>query len=114
MAKLSKKVKDEAKIAETEAKVEEVKKEVEEKHMTKEESEALIAQQEAEKEKGASTLKLEKATALLSGKFNLDETYKVTNFQDKGKVLKVTLENKDFVLAVEIKDADRHGLTFDD
>lgn len=114
MAKLSKKVKEEAKIAETEAQVEEARNEVEEKNMTKEESEALIAQQEAEKESGASTKKLEKATALLSAKFNLSNDYRVTNFVDKGKGIKLTLENKEFVLSVEIKDADRHGLTFDD
>lgn len=114
MAKLSKKVKDEAKVAETEAQVEEARNVAEEKNMTKEESEALIAQQEAEKESGASTKKLEKATALLSGKFNLSNDYRVTNFSDKGKGIKLTLENKDFVLSVEIKNADRHGLIFDD
>ena len=113
MASLKKKAKEEAKVAQTEAQVEETKKEAEEKHLTKAESEAIIAQQEAEKEAGASTLKLERATALISGKFNLGDDFKVTNFNDKGKVLKLTLENKDFVLAVDIKDADRHGLILD-
>ena len=46
-------------------------------------------------------------------KFNLGDDFKVTNFNDKGKVLKLTLENKDFVLSVDIKDADRHGLILD-
>ena len=113
MASLKKKAKEEAKVAQTEAQVEETKKEAEEKHLTKSESEAIIAQQEAEKEAGASTLKLERATALISGKFNLGDDFKVTNFNDKGKVLKLTLENKDFVLSVDIKDADRHGLILD-
>jgi hypothetical protein len=113
MASLKKKAKEEAKVAQTEAQVEETKKEAEEKHLTKAESEAIIAQQEAEKEAGASTLKLERATALISGKFNLGDDFKVTNFNDKGKVLKLTLENKDFVLSVDIKDADRHGLILD-
>lgn len=113
MASLKKKAKEEAKVAQTEAQVEETKKEAEEKHLTKAESEAIIAQQEAEKEAGASTLKLERATALISGKFNLGDDFKVTNFNDKGKVLKLTLENKDFVLSVDIKYADRHGLILD-
>lgn len=113
MASLKKKAKEEAKVAQTEAQVEETKKEAEEKYLTKAESEAIIAQQEAEKEAGASTLKLERATALISGKFNLGDDFKVTNFNDKGKVLKLTLENKDFVLSVDIKDADRHGLILD-
>ena len=110
---LKKKVKDEAKITEVEQKVEDTKKEAEEKNLTRQESEALIAQKEADKEAGASTAKLEKATALLSAKFNLDGDYKVTNFNDKGKNIKVTLENKDFVLSVDIKDSARHGLDFD-
>ena len=44
MASLKKKAKEEAKVAQTEAQVEETKKEAEEKHLTKAESEAIIAQ----------------------------------------------------------------------
>lgn len=101
---LRKKVKDETKIEQTEQAVEE----------TKEESEAIIAQQEKDKEAGASTKKLEKVTALVSGKFNLDDNYAVTNFKDGGKTIDLTLENKDFVLSVKVKDSARHGLVFEE
>lgn len=111
---LRKKVKDETKIYQTEQAVEETKAVVEEKNVTKEESEAIIAQQEKDKEAGASTKKLEKVTALVSGKFNLDDNYAVTNFKDGGKTIDLTLENKDFVLSVKVKDSARHGLVFEE
>lgn len=85
----------------------------EEKNVTADEAEAIIAQQIAEEEAGASTEKLKRATALLSGKFNLDNSYHVTNFKDGGKVVNLTLENKDFVVTVQIKDSERQGLCFE-
>lgn len=97
-----------------ESQVEAVRAEVEERNITQVESEAIISQIEAEKEKGASTKKLEKATALISGMFNLDDSYSVVSFADKGSKLKITLENSDFTLAVDIKKADRHGLIDED
>lgn len=99
---------------------EEVQAPVEEKteekmvHMTPEEKEALEAQEKEEKEKGASTIKLEKATAVVSKMFNLSEDYKVTSFSDKGKGVKLTTENSEFKLDIEIKNAERHGLIFED
>lgn len=104
----------EAEVQKNEEAVAEAKAAAEEKNVTKAESEAIVSQQESEKEAGASTKKLEKATALVSGKFNLDDSYSVTNFKDGGKSLDLTLENKDFVLSVKIKDSARHGLVFDE
>lgn len=109
---LKKKVKDQTKVEQAEQEVAEAKAVAEEKNVTKAESEAIIAQQEAEKEAGASTKKLEKTVALISGKFNLDDSYAITNFKDGGNKLDLTLENKDFVLSVKVKDPDRHGLIF--
>ena len=104
----------EAEVQKNEEAVAEAKAAAEEQNVTKAESEAIVAQQEAEKEAGASTKKLQKATSLVSGKFILDDSYSVTNFKDGGKSLDLTLENKDFVLSVKIKDSARHGLVFDE
>lgn len=112
MAKLKKNKEAEA-IAKIDEQVAEVKAEAKEKNVTKAEAEAIIAQQEKEELAGASTEKLKRATALLSGKFNLDNSYHVTNFKDGGKVVNLTLENKDFVVTVQIKDSERQGLAFE-
>ena len=55
-------------------------------------------------------MRLELATSLVSSQFNLDENYKVTKFDDKGKVVNMTLENSDFIISVTVKDSDRHGM----
>lgn len=38
----------------------------------------------------------------------------MTNFKDGGKTIDLTLENKDFVLSVKVKDSARHGLVFEE
>lgn len=86
--------------------------------MTPEEKEA-IQKQEAEikeaeiKEAGANTMRLDLATSVVSKQFSLDENYKVTKFDDKGKVVNMTLENEDFIVSVTIKDSGRHGMHTD-
>lgn len=87
-------------------KAEEVNQEV----MTQEEKEAIKKEEERVKEAGANTMRLELATSLVSKQFNLDENYKVTKFDDKGKVVNMTLENGDFIISVTVKDSDRHGM----
>lgn len=47
---------------------------------------------------------------LVSKKFNLDDTFSVCKFGDKGKVMDIALENEDFVVSIQVKDSERHGL----
>lgn len=84
--------------------------EVNQEVMTQEEKEAITKEEERVKEAGANTMRLELATSLVSSQFNLDENYKVTKFDDKGKVVNMTLENSDFIISVTVKDSDRHGM----
>lgn len=94
----------------TNTKVEAKKEPKKEKNVTKAESEVVLKQQEKEAEAGASIEKMKRATALLSTKFNLDESYHVTNFKDGGKVVDTTLENGDFIVTIRVKDSARQGL----
>ena len=78
--------------------------------MTKEELEVAKKNEEATAEESADTQRLQLATNLVSGKFNLDPSYSVKKFEDKGKVVNLTLENNEFIINVTIKDSDRHGM----
>ena len=78
--------------------------------MTVEEKEAIQKSEEQVAQESADTMRLQLATNIVSGKFNLDPSYSVKKFDDKGKVVNLTLENKDFILNVTIKDSERHGM----
>lgn len=58
----------------------------------------------------ATTERLQLATNIVSSRFNLDDTFRVSKFNDKGKVVNLDLENEDFILAVTIKDGNRQGM----
>lgn len=103
MAKLSSKKK-----ADTTPAVEETKQE--ETVMTEEEKEAIQKSEEKKKEQSADTRRLQLATNVVSSQFNLDPSYSVSKFDDKGKVVNLTLENSDFIINVTIKDSERHGM----
>ena len=103
MAKLSSKKK-----ADTTPAVEETKQE--EPVMTEEEKEAIQKSEEKKKEQSADTRRLQLATNVVSSQFNLDPSYSVSKFDDKGKVANLTLENSDFIINVTIKDSERHGM----
>lgn len=103
MAKLSSKKK-----ADTTPAVEETKQE--ELVMTEEEKEAIQKSEEKKKEQSADTRRLQLATNVVSSQFNLDPSYSVSKFDDKGKVVNLTLENSDFIINVTIKDSERHGM----
>lgn len=109
MAKLSSKKKANTIPAVEDTQVEET---VQEKEpvMTEAEKEAIQKDEEIKKEEGANTKRLELATGVVSRQFNLGNDYKVTKFDDKGKVVNMALENDDFILTVTIKDSDRHGM----
>lgn len=79
-------------------------------YMNEEEKEALEVAEQKNKDEGASTKRLELATGIVSSRFNLGDDYSVKKFDDKGKVVNMTLENDDFSINVTIKDSDRHGM----
>lgn len=83
---------------------------VNEAPLTSEEIEVIQKSEELDKSEGANTKRLELATGVVSKHFNLGNDYKVNKFNDKGKVVNLTLENDDFIIAVTIKDSDRHGM----
>ena len=103
MAKLSSKKK-----ADTTPAVEETKQE--EPVMTEEEKEAIQKSEEKKKEQSADTRRLQLATNVVSSQFNLDPSYSVSKFDDKGKVVNLTLENSHFIINVTIKDSERNGM----
>lgn len=78
--------------------------------MMEEEKEVIVKAEEKKVEESADTQRLQLATNLISGKFNLDPSYSVKKFDDKGKVVNLTLENNEFIINVTIKDSDRHGM----
>lgn len=83
---------------------------VSEEVMTVEEKEAIEKQEEETVKESADTRRLQLATNVVSGEFNLDPSYTVTKFADKKKVVKLSLENSDFIIDVTIKDSERHGM----
>ena len=84
--------------------------EVMEVPVTQDEVEVIERAEEIRRIEGANIKRLELATGVVSDQFNLGDDYTVNKFDDKGKVVKLTLENSDFVIAVTIKDSERHGM----
>ena len=78
--------------------------------ITSDEVRAIEEDNAERREQGASTERLELATDIISRQFGLDDGYMVNKFDDKGKVVKLTLENNNFIIAVTIKDSERHGM----
>ena len=78
--------------------------------ITAEEVEAIQKAEEEKTKESADTRRLQLATNVVSSQFNLDPSYHVNKFEDKGKVVNLSLENSDFILSVTIKDSDRHGM----
>ena len=82
----------------------------EETVMTQEEKEVIQNEEERVTKESADTRRLQLATNVVSRHFNLDPSYHVNKFDDKGKVVNLSLENKDFIISVTIKDSERHGM----
>lgn len=72
------------------------------------EKEAQVKQELEAEENGASTDRLKQTTSLLCKMLNLDESYRVNGFSDKGKVIKETFENDDLIIQVTIKNSENH------
>lgn len=105
MAKLSSKKK-----VDTPAVVEETVVAEETTAMTEEEKEVIQKAEEKKTKESADTRRLQLATNVVSSQFNLDPSYHVNKFEDKGKVVNLSLENGDFIISVTIKDSERHGM----
>lgn len=58
----------------------------------------------------ASVERLQLATRIVSEKFGLDDEYHVTKFNDKGKVVELTLENSEYIVACTIKNSEAQGM----
>ena len=78
--------------------------------LTEDEVEVIQRAEEEETKESADTTRLQLATNIVSRNFNLDPSYNVKKFDDKGKVVKLTLENSEFIIDVTIKDSYRHGM----
>lgn len=104
MAKLNKKKANTTPIVEEETNMEE------DSVMTQAEKEVIQKDEENRTQESADTRRLQLATNVVSSQFNLDPSYDVKKFDDKGKVVNLTLENKDFIVTVTIKDSERHGM----
>jgi len=79
--------------------------------LTPAERDAIREDENYRNEDSASMMeRLQLAVRVVSQKFNLDDEYRVTKFNDKGKVVDLTLENGDFVLSVTIKNSEAHGM----
>lgn len=74
------------------------------------EPEVKAAKKAEEAVSGATAERLDLLLNLISPRFGFDDTFTVRKFDDKGKVISVTLENPDFVVAVTVKDGDQYGL----
>lgn len=84
--------------------------EVTQEMMTQNEKEAIQKAEEIQMKEGANTKRLQLATQVVSSHFDLNPTYSVNKFDDKGKVVSLTLENRDFIISVTIKDSDKYGM----
>lgn len=78
--------------------------------MTEDEKEAIQKAEEQKTKESADTRRLQLATNVVSSQFNLDPSYHVNKFEDKGKVVNLSLENSNFIISVTIKDSERHGM----
>lgn len=81
--------------------------------MTSEEKESIQREEQRQIDEAASTQRMQLTTALVSRQFGLDGDYHVTKFNDKGKVIDISLENGEFRLAVTVKNSEAHGLSVD-
>lgn len=78
--------------------------------MTEDEAVALAKDETKRFDASASMERLQLATRIVSEKFGLDDEYHVTKFNDKGKVVDITLEGAEFILSCTIKNSENQGM----
>lgn len=69
---------------------------------------APVTNDPAEQDK--STERLNLAVELVKKKFNITEAYRVVKFNDKGKVVNITLDGPEFIVDVTIKNSEMQGM----
>lgn len=76
--------------------------------MTPEEHAAAQENMNDQMNSGANSERLRLASALMCRTFNIPEDFRITKFNDKGKVIDLTLEGDDFIVSVTIKNSEAH------
>lgn len=69
-----------------------------------------VTEETVEVKRSADTERLQMATEIVSKQFDLDSDYGVKKFDDKGRVVKITMENADFEVSVTIKNSEAYGM----
>lgn len=70
----------------------------------------VVEEKEVFDDGDATVERLMTATHLVSKQFGLDSSYHCTKFNDKGRVIELTLDGEDYVVAVTIKNSEAHGM----
>ena len=76
--------------------------------MTPEEHTAAQEDMNNQMNEGANSERLRLASALVCRTFNIPEDFRITKFNDKGKVIDLTLDGDDFIVSVTIKNSESH------
>ena len=72
--------------------------------------EATIEYNEAEVDEDLALRRLTNATTVVKNIFHLGDDYVITKFNDKGRSVDLTLNNREFTISVTIKDTEMYGI----
>ena len=72
--------------------------------------EATIEHNEAEVDEDLALRRLTNATTVVKNIFHLGDDYVITKFNDKGRSIDLTLNNREFTISVTIKDTEMYGI----
>lgn len=72
--------------------------------------EATIEYNEAEVDEDLALRRLTNATTVIKNIFHLGDDYVITKFNDKGRSVDLTLNNREFTISVTIKDTEMYGI----
>ena len=72
--------------------------------------EATIEHNEAEVDEDLALRRLTNATTVVKNIFHLGDDYVITKFNDKGRSVDLTLNNREFTISVTIKDTEMYGI----
>ena len=72
--------------------------------------EATIEYNESEVDEDLALRRLTNATTVIKNIFHLGDDYVITKFNDKGRSVDLTLNNREFTISVTIKDTEMYGI----
>ena len=78
--------------------------------VTEEMIEATVSHNEEVTEEDNALRRLTNATTVVKGIFHLGDDYAVTKFNDKGRSVDLTLNNREFTISVTIKDTEMYSI----